>query len=403
MRAGVDDPTERRIRMGVLLSHPVQYFSPLFQKLSQCPRLDMLVYYGTTPVARDEQFGVDVRWDVPLFECYKSVILRNHAWRPRLATHFWGVVNWGLPAVLRRDRPDVLIIHGWAYFSYVLGFLAAKTLGIKVWLRTESPWNQQCQRGGWRGRLKRILLGALLVRRADCCLYVGAENRRFYEAMGVPGSKLVPTPYGVDNERFRVVHAELAPRRATIRREMGIPDDATVFLFMGKLIAKKRPLDLLQALGKVGPGAGRRHLLVVGDGELRLACEAYAGKHGLPVTFAGFRNQTEIGWYYTAADVLVLPSGTGETWGLVVNEAMNFDLPVVVSDLVGCAPDLCREGENGFQYPCGDINALAGKLRWMIDNPAERQAMGRRSSDIVAQYSYDWVVAGILQAAGTAA
>ena len=397
----------------------------------------MTVYYGTDEGVEghsyDEQFGVAVRWDVPLLEGYESVFLKNHAPRQRLGTHFWGVLNAGLPGRLRRDRPDALLVHGWAYATYVLGIVAAKALGIDLWLRMESPLSQEQRKDGRLRSAKHLLLRRALLPLVDRCLYIGRQNRRFYEHFGVPERKLFPAPYCVDNRRWRRTWRELNPARDEIRREMGLDPEETVFLFVGKLMPKKRPGDVLRALKSVesnesmestesvrstpsirstysNPDAERStphippstsvRLLVVGDGELRGECESYAREHDLPVSFVGFKNQSELGRYYTAADVFVLPSGIGETWGLVVNEAMNFDLPVIVSDLVGCSDDLVEEGRNGFTYPVGDVEALADRMRFFLQ-PADRmEEMGQRSGEIIQNYCYDRVVEGILAAAG---
>jgi len=124
-------------------------------------------------------------------------------------------------------------------------------------------------------------------------------------------------------------------------------------------------------------------VLVVGDGELRDECEAFASVNDLPVTFAGFKNQSEVGQCYAAADVLVLPSESGETWGLVANEAANFKLALLLSDRVGSTVDLCRDEENGFQYPCGDSKALASRMQWFLQNSDTLEAMGERSAEII--------------------
>ena len=89
-------------------------------------------------------------------------------------------------------------------------------------------------------------------------------------------------------------------------------------------------------------------------------------EHTLPVSFAGFLNQGEIPAAYAACDALVLPSDYGETWGLVVNEAMACGVPAVVSDAVGCGPDLVEEGQTGMIFPLGDIPALARAIEAVL-------------------------------------
>ena len=124
----------------------------------------------------------------------------------------------------------------------------------------------------------------------------------------------------------------------------------------------------------------------------------FAESRGLPVTFVGFLNQTEITRAYAAVDCLVLPSDYGETWGLVVNEAMACGLPVIVSDRVGCAPDLVEEGLTGAVYPCGDINALAVKLQAFASDPENLVQMGEQARQRIKDYSVEQAVAGTMQA-----
>jgi glycosyltransferase involved in cell wall biosynthesis len=163
-----------------------------------------------------------------------------------------------------------------------------------------------------------------------------------------------------------------------LRDRWNIPPDAFCFLFAGKLQAKKHPLDLLEALrlALANPSTPRLHLLMVGSGELEQACRAFVASCALPVSFAGFLNQGEITDAYVAADALVLPSDSGETWGLVVNEAMACGLPAIVSDQVGCAEDLIEVGQTGAIFPCRDVEALAQSLRSMAADPAGAARMG---------------------------
>jgi len=104
-------------------------------------------------------------------------------------------------------------------------------------------------------------------------------------------------------------------------------------------------------------------LVMVGEGELRTEIENFINDNKLAnVHLPGFINQSEIVKYYAVADVFVLCSGEGETWGLSVNEAMNFNLPVVVSEMAGCAHDLVQFGVNGFVFKCGNVRVLANQI-----------------------------------------
>lgn len=120
-------------------------------------------------------------------------------------------------------------------------------------------------------------------------------------------------------------------------------------MFSGKLIPRKEPLLFLRALGKLNNHKSLR-VIILGEGPLKMqtvnmAEELLPGK----VLFPGFINQSELGRYYVSSDLFVLPSNH-ETWGLVVNEAMQFGLPVVVSKNTGCHSDLVNFGKTGFVF-----------------------------------------------------
>ena len=116
-------------KLAILISHPIQYFALLFAEFRKRDEIEVIVYYCSDISVKggeDEEFGRKIKWDIPLLEGYDHYFLRNYSWNPRLATNFWGLINWGIFTRLRKDKPDILIIHGWVYFSYLLGFLAAK-------------------------------------------------------------------------------------------------------------------------------------------------------------------------------------------------------------------------------------------------------------------------------------
>ena len=194
-------------------------------------------------------------------------------------------------------------------------------------------------------------------------------------------------PYFVDNERFAAQAAARMPQRESIRAGWGIAPEEICFLFAGKLVPKKRVLDFLAACGTARRSDARIRALVVGTGEMDSVARECATRCESGAVFVGFLNQSEISLAYVAADCLVLPSDYGETWGLVVNEAMIHGLPAIVSDRVGCGPDLVVDGQTGRIFPLGDLEALARALLAMSADGAGRVEMGRRARAHVASYS----------------
>ena len=139
-------------------------------------------------------------------------------------------------------------------------------------------------------------------------------------------------------------------------------DDRPIMLAVGKLVPVKDPVVLVRAFARVAHRISC-HLVFCGDGPLKSEIEDLSNRLAPGrVTVTGFVNQTEIGAWYSSADLLVLPSRS-ETWGLVVNEAMNFGLPAVVSDQAGCAADLVVQGRTGAVFHAGDVDDLVQKLQ----------------------------------------
>ncbi len=115
----------------------------------------------------------------------------------------------------------------------------------------------------------------------------------------------------------------------------------------------------------------------------------------MPAQFTGFLNQTEMWKAYVPADAFVLPSTNGETWGLVTNEAMLFGLPVIVSDQVGCGPDLVVEGETGYVFS-GGAEGLAAAMEKLIGNRERAPAMGAAGRRrVLEHYSMPVATAGL--------
>lgn len=376
-----------------LNSHPIQYFAPLYQQMAKDPEIDLeLVYCSdeTLKGATDKQFGVQVIWDIPLLQGYNYRFLKNRSFRPSIFKGFWGLMNTGIIRYLFRKKKSVVIVHGWAYFTHVLTLIVARLAGHRVCLRAETPLNQELKKSRLVTPLKHLYLRFLFLF-VDRFLYIGTQNKLFYRHLGVKGRRLVFTPYSVDNARFSAIAASVTKEQA--REMIHLPAGKKIFLYSGKYIGKKRPMDLLHAFREIQDQ--QAFLVMVGDGELRPVMEQFIRDNGLSdrVLLTGFVNQSQIPYYYAAADFFVMCSGLGETWGLSVNEAMNFGLPVIISDTCGAAGDLVVEQENGYVYPTGDVARLSRCMRDMLqlDETAYGQ-MAEKSRQIISGYDYDTII-----------
>jgi glycosyltransferase involved in cell wall biosynthesis len=389
---------ERPFRLAVLNSHPIQYFAPLYRRLAALPGMDLTVYYcsrqSTTGGLEDPGFGREVVWDVPLLEGYRYRFLRNVG-GDRGVRGFLSLTNLEVVAALRRGRYDALIVHGHAHFTVLLAIAAARMLGTAVFMRGES--NLMLASTPFRRAARGLLLRGLY-RACNAFLYIGRLNREFYLHHGVPADRLFFVPYTVDNERFARGREARNAEAASLRQALGIAPQAIVVLYASKLIARKRPLDLLEVHRRLQATDHPTELLIVGDGPLLAEFRCPVESESIPrVHIAGFRNQAELPVFYAAADVMVLPSDD-EPWGLVVNEAMAVGVPVIATDRVGAAADLIRDGETGFTYRVGDVDALVRHLAAIASDAKLRSRMSENCVRVMKEWSYDQCIIGICEA-----
>ncbi len=399
------------MRLGILTSHPIQYQAPWFRGLAQ--EVELEVFFCHRPNAAEQGgagFGVAFEWDVDLLSGYAHRFLKNVAVPPGV-NRFAGCDTPEIRDFIAKGGFDAFIVSGWHLKSYWQAARAARRAGVPVLVRGDSQL--LTPRSWWKWWAKELVYRQLL-RQFDGFLVVGQRNREYLTHYGVPENKLFFAPHFVDNEWFKGKTETLKNRKAEIRKGWGADDETFVALFVGKFIEKKRPGDLLHALSflkgsadlPASQDAQQRAInslaVFVGAGELENELRATATRLGVPAHFAGFKNQSELPACYVAADVLVLPSES-ETWGLVVNEAMACGTPAIVSDAVGCAPDLIEEGKTGFVFPVGNIAELAARLGLVAQSRHLLEAPKKSLAKKMATYSVRTAVAGTVAAIRTLA
>ena len=377
----------------VVETHPIQYKAPLFRRMAEDPRFDLMVLFAMIPDSAQQGagFGVAFEWDVPLLDGYRYEVLENRAKEPSVYC-FGGCDTPEIFQKLRELKPDAVLVNGWVVKTCLQTLWACRRLGIPCMVRGEA--NLLRPRAWWRH-----LIHDLLLPHYSAYLAIGSASRDFYRFHHRPDKQIFKAPYAVDNDVFAEQARKRDEVRSSLREELGIPVEKTVFLFVGKLEEKKHPLDLLHAVNQLSvEERSRVHLLVAGDGELLSDCRGFAEANSLPVTFAGFINQSKLPEVYAAADVFVLPSDAGETWGLVVNEAMASGRPAIVSRAVGCCQDLIIEGETGYAFDVGDVDMLTKHLRRYLSNLEHANQQGQKASQHIKKFSFDQIADGLAEA-----
>ena len=397
---------QRPVRLAYLVSHPIQYQAPLLRRIAADPEIDLTVFFGSDFSVRgykDHGFGVEVSWDTPLLEGYRSEFLKPLRDK-RNVTPFTPISR----GIYRRlQNPDgspafdALWVHGYASVNSLQAILAANALGIPVLLRAES-WLADRPRSPFTLALKSLFF-RLLGSGIDAVLPIGSVNSAYWTHY-IPKTPQFLMPYAVNNSYFAQLAEDAAPREAALRSELRLDPGRPVILFASKLQTRKHADHLVEAYRQfLGGQPEQPYLVIVGDGEERQALETRCQDLGLTgVRFAGFRNQSELPRFFQLADVFVLPS-RHEPWGLIVNEAMAAGCPVIVSTDVGSHPDLISDGGSGFfpagcVFPVGDIPALTAALRHVFATPETAARMGHAARLSVTRWTYEEDLLGLRQA-----
>ena len=373
-------------RLAIVTTHPVQYYAPLFRELGTQGEVRPHVFYGWEGASKgralDRGFGTTFAWDVPLLEGYDHTFVDNVSEDPG-THHFRGIDAPGLVPAVRSWRPDAVLVVGWNYRAH-LQALRAFSGRLPVLFRGDSTLLDE--RGGPSGRTRAALRRVALrwvYGHVDHALYVGQHNRAYFRAHGLREEQLAWAPHAVDNARFAADADTREAEARAWRQTLGIAPGDRVALFVGKLERKKAPDLLLEAFLAGDTGFG--HVVFCGTGPLEAVLrERAAGRSD--VHFLGFQNQSRMPVAYRLGNALVLPSvGPGETWGLAVNEAMACGRPAVVSDRVGCAPDLVAPGA-GRVVTAGSPTALVAGLRG-VASPGAAERMSETARNVISAWT----------------
>jgi glycosyltransferase involved in cell wall biosynthesis len=392
---------ERKYRLLYVATHPIQYLSPVLRQMARHPRLDLTVAYCSLQGSEkgvDPEFGVEVAWDIPLLEGYAWTLVPNRAPHPALDRSL-GLINPQLWTLVRQNRYDAVMTQtGYNYVSYWILAAAAKFSGTPLIFETDASTLRTRDAKPWKNWVKSRVVPSVF-RVNDVIAAASSAGVKLMRSIGVPESRIVLVPFVVDNDWWKQQAAQV--NRSAVRADWAIPESSRVVLFCAKLQPWKRPGELLHAF--VEADAPDSFLVFAGTGPLRAELEAQAAQLGIAdrIRFLGFVNQSGLAGIYRAADLLVLPSEY-EPFAVVVNEAMLCGCPVVVSDRVGAARDLVRDQQNGFVYPSGDLQALAGILRGALSSRERLQAMGTAARERMESWSITDHVESVVRAIETA-
>jgi glycosyltransferase involved in cell wall biosynthesis len=368
------------MKVAFVVTHPIQYYVPLFRALSFANKFELKVFYtwGETSLQKyDPAYNKIIKWDIPLLDGYDYEFLHNTSADPG-THHFKGIINPDVLNKINEYSPDKIVIYGWNYDSHlkVLKYFKNK---VPIYFRGDSHLINN--KLSIRTIIRKVYL-SYIYRHIDFAIAVGVNNKKYYKWAGLKNKQILFAPHAIDNKKFEITDSK---KVSSIRTDLNIPDDYTIFLYCGSFEDRKRVSDLILAKSKLSNE--KCSLVIVGAGKNDTFLFDLANQQNdKNIHFIGFVNQSELPSYYALSDVFVLPSEI-ETWGLVINEAMAAGLAIIASDKVGAADDLVTN--NGFQYKCGSISDLLEKMLKLINDRKLLESFKNQSKINISNWSMD--------------
>lgn len=291
----------------------------------------------------------------------------------------WGFhINYGLISNLVKGEFDVIVVAGYDSPAYYLALIYCQLFRKKFVF-----WNGSNLQSS---RVNSFLVNnirRLFIKTADAYLAYGKLAKEFLVTYGAVENKVVVGCNTVDIKKFKRESTNVIPNREKIKKQKGFP--AINILFSGQLIKRKGLPVLLKAFKVIN--SENVGLIILGDGPERDNYLDYCKVNRIEnVFFEGHQPLERLPEYYAISDIFVLPSFV-EVWGLVVNEAMACGLPVICSKKAGVAKDLIRDGVNGYTYEPNDFQTLSQRLSELLSDGLLRKEMGKKSSEMIAQYT----------------
>ena len=351
----------------------------MYRSLAGASFCDVKVFFASAAGLKkqwDPGFAMDISWQGLTLE-FPHRFLNGGAVLP-----FGSRVDAeDLEGALEEYQPDVLILYG---YSQRLQRRARRwgTRNRRVMLMIADSEATHHQSLSTRA-LKKLVLPALYGRMHGF-LTVGNANEAHYQSHGVRVDRLFRAPFPIDRDLFEAAFRLKSDHGAGYRSELNIPADSVVCSTVGKLVPRKRQLDLIEALRRLEASETNFTALIIGTGKdeqgLRSAA-ATLRRH--TVIFTGFVPPAELPRCYAATDIYIHAASL-EPHSLAVSEAIYMGCPVVLSDRCGSygATDDVQPGRNGLVYPCTDATALAERIRELAGAGDVRASFGSASRSI---------------------
>lgn len=391
--------SQRRKKLVIVVSHPIQHFVPFYRALAREDTIDLTVIFcsriGVAPYF-DKAMNTTIAWKMDLLGGYDHVFLPE---AERItSTGPLSINNPSVGAELMRQAPDAVLIYGYNFLTSLRALWWCRRNRVPALMISDSEL--KTVRSGRTERIKKLVVPRIL-HRFDAFLTVGDCNEDYYAHYGVPRDRLFRSPFTIDEDTYQAAYRDRAALRVARRAELCIAGDEVMALTVGKLSRRKHPADVVAAARavKAADNPAKLRFVLAGNGEEMDRLHRIVEDEGLPVLLAGFVNVDLLPEYYAAAD-MILHCSSRDPHPLVMSEGACIGLPLVISDRVGAAgpTDVARPGENAEVFPVGDVPALTDRVSALAADPERRARMSARSREVFDELDMRRSVAGALGA-----
>ncbi len=384
-----------KVRLAIVVSHPIQHFVSFYRALAADPQIDLHVIFGAKIGVTsyfDREMNTQISWNMDLLSGYSHEFLDENA---EIQPSFWAMNSPHLAARLDAFNPEAVMIYGYFQMNALRALRWCTRHKVPALLNSDSE-NLQA-RSMPRLMAKSVIVSAIY-RRFSAFLSVGDNNEAYYKKYGAPADRIFRTPFTIDEARYLDARNNRAELRSDFRKEQAINDDVRLVLFVGKLSDRKRPEDLIEAVHLLNSRSSpvRYEAVFAGNGELLEGMKAKVQREGIAARFLGFVNVDALPQVYAASDILAHPS-MADPHPLICSEAACIGMPMVLSDRIGAVgpTDVARRDENASIFKCADISDFAATLAQVGDSKSVCAAMGARSLEIYEDVNLKQSVAGI--------
>ena len=374
------------INLAIIDTRPNIYKVGIWKELYKSKSINSHVFFccddGVNDEFYDTTFNIYRQSDTWLLNDFSFSFPKDYSFFNNI---FLRYINPTVFLDILRGEFDIVLVQGYNNFMYVFSMILARARGAKVIFRGEAVLRGNEHEFTIKNFIKKYYI-KLIFKLSNAVMYSCSGNKKYFQFYNVETSKLHPIPCAVDNKLYSSEYAKYSLETDFIKKELNINRQDFVIIFLARFTKRKKAQDLLTAVSQIDHS--NITILFVGDGPELQNMKSFSTKNNIKAVYTGYTEQKEISKYYTIADLCVIVSDYDPS-PKVMNEAMNFELPIIVTDVIGTAHDLVEDGHNGFIIKLSDINALSERINYLNQNRDLNNQMGKKSQKIVKKWSFE--------------